>query len=369
MTVLIARNEDVELSRCEVDRQVITIGRAPNNDFCIRDKSLSRSHARLERQSDGYRVRDLGSANGTSLNGKKLDGPVLARDGDELELGNVTVRLQADGAAPEPVVSRRRSSAVLIVTGDDGQRSSFALMSDAIILGRSDDADVSLPSKKISRRHAKLQRAGGFFILADLGSQNGTWVRKRRLDRPQRMSPGDSFYIEPYTLELDEREVELPDEQPVAGKEQRTAFFLSPDELEGVEPIVARTGQIEAPDDEVFEEESVMGYAPKPTDVLAGPTSGHGTARVLLVSGETIEHRMISPIATVGDTSDCDVVVPAGALPTGPCLVLVAADGGRLAVVRLGHGPVLVVDGFERDTALLDRGDVAVLGPLEIHWQ
>ena len=373
MTVLVAKNGEVDLARQPIDRPVVTIGRAPANDICIRDKSLSRAHVRLERQVDGYRLRDLGSANGTKLNGKRITGPALAHDGDQIVLGNVTITLEGDGDAPAPSVARRRKTPVLTVTADDGQRSCFALLSDAIIIGRSDDADVSLPSKKISRKHAKLQQAGGFFILADLGSQNGTFMRNRRLDRPQRLQPGDGFYIEPYKMELDDRELELPEDVEITGHDKRTAFFLSPEEVEDVGPNAARTGQIEAPDDEVFEEESIVGDGPGRSMLGGGPnaapTAGHGVVRVLGVSGETIEHRMISPIATLGDTADCDVRLAAGALPTGECLVLVAAEGGRLAVVRLAHGPVLVVDGLEREQALLERGDVAILGPLELHWE
>lgn len=365
MTILVAKLGDVELTRVTIERPVVTVGRGPSSDVCIKDPSLSRAHVRLERQRDGYRVRDLGSANGTRKNGEPVSTPVVARHGDRLELGNITITLEDDGGAPDVAVARRRKTPVLVVTADDGQRSSFALVGDAVVIGRSDDADVSLPSTKISRSHAKLQRAGGFFILADLGSQNGTWARNRRLDRPLRLAPGDVFFIEPYTLELDERDVELVGEA-ATGRTRRPTFFLSPDELDPLDPSALRTGQIEAPDDDVFEEPSL---SETPAARVPSPAPEPGLVRVLLVSGRAIEHPMISPVATLGDTADCDLQVDAGALPTGPSLVLVAAEGGRLAVVRLGRSPVLVQGGLERDTALLEPGDVAVFGPLEIHWR
>jgi DNA-binding response OmpR family regulator len=71
--------------------EVITVGRAIENDIVITSKRVSRGHARLRRE--GWRVilEDLGSTNGTFLNGERLSAPVDLRDGDQLGFGDVVL--------------------------------------------------------------------------------------------------------------------------------------------------------------------------------------------------------------------------------------------------------------------------------------
>lgn len=66
-----------------------TIGRAVENEIVITSKRVSREHARLRR--DGWRtiLEDLGSTNGTMLNGDILMEPTALRDGDQLKVGDV----------------------------------------------------------------------------------------------------------------------------------------------------------------------------------------------------------------------------------------------------------------------------------------
>lgn len=67
------------------DRMVI--GRLKRCDICVPDVNASREHAVLEREGSGWRLADLGSTNGTMLNGHLLDEPVRLRDGDVIGIG------------------------------------------------------------------------------------------------------------------------------------------------------------------------------------------------------------------------------------------------------------------------------------------
>lgn len=64
-----------------------TIGRAVECDFVLADPSVSRFHARLHREPDGWQLRDLGSTNGTMLNGWRVTEPVSVRPGDRVSFG------------------------------------------------------------------------------------------------------------------------------------------------------------------------------------------------------------------------------------------------------------------------------------------
>lgn len=68
----------------------ITLGRAKDCDIVLPERQVSRYHARIERDPTGYVLRDLGSKNGTCVNGDSVQGrPYRLRDGDEIELAGV----------------------------------------------------------------------------------------------------------------------------------------------------------------------------------------------------------------------------------------------------------------------------------------
>jgi hypothetical protein len=67
-----------------------TIGRAPACDFTVADLSVSRWHARLHREEESWLLSDLGSTNGTRLNGWRVTQSVQILPGDEVSFGTVT---------------------------------------------------------------------------------------------------------------------------------------------------------------------------------------------------------------------------------------------------------------------------------------
>ena len=78
------------------DVEQLTIGRETNNDIVIDDTAISRLHAMVRRITTGnYMLMDLGSANGTFLNDKKVTAPVLLTNGDQIRLGHVRLQFCA----------------------------------------------------------------------------------------------------------------------------------------------------------------------------------------------------------------------------------------------------------------------------------
>jgi DNA-binding winged helix-turn-helix (wHTH) protein len=68
------------------------------------------------------------------------------------------------------------------------------------LIGRATDALVSVPSAKVSRRHARIVVAHGRAVLEDLGSKNGTYVGDRRIEGPTELRHGDRIEIGPIRL-------------------------------------------------------------------------------------------------------------------------------------------------------------------------
>ena len=83
----------------------ITVGRQAGNELVIDDQSMSRKHAVISATEEGHTVRDLGSRNGTWLNGNRItEKPQLLRHGDEVRLGRhaLTLRyLTEEATVPE----------------------------------------------------------------------------------------------------------------------------------------------------------------------------------------------------------------------------------------------------------------------------
>lgn len=95
---------EVQSGREQGKRLVINrdgvIGRDPAADYPVLDPTVSRRHAEIVRSADGWRLRDLGSSNGTELNGIRLIGDRALREGDTISLGHVRI-LCASSAKPE----------------------------------------------------------------------------------------------------------------------------------------------------------------------------------------------------------------------------------------------------------------------------
>ncbi len=69
----------------------LSIGRLPHNDIIIDDNSVSREHAILIISRDEYSVRDLGSSNGTFVNGMRINGVTRLKKNDILKVGSALV--------------------------------------------------------------------------------------------------------------------------------------------------------------------------------------------------------------------------------------------------------------------------------------
>jgi predicted component of type VI protein secretion system len=85
----------------ELAQEEATIGRDISNRIVINDPEVSRRHARLTLQSGGYVIEDLGSTNGTFVDGQRLMGPHLLRPGQTVLLGEkITLSYEALGFDP-----------------------------------------------------------------------------------------------------------------------------------------------------------------------------------------------------------------------------------------------------------------------------
>ena len=84
----------------ELTEETVTIGRAPDNIFHIDDVSISSHHATISPASDGYLLKDLGSTNGTMVNGNTLEAETeyALKPGDKVRFGKVDAVFDPENA-------------------------------------------------------------------------------------------------------------------------------------------------------------------------------------------------------------------------------------------------------------------------------
>lgn len=80
----------------ELIEDVVTIGRAPDNLIHLDDPSISSRHAEVHVEESRYELRDVGSTNGTFVNGQAVSATNL-RPGDRVRFGRVETRFESDG--------------------------------------------------------------------------------------------------------------------------------------------------------------------------------------------------------------------------------------------------------------------------------
>ncbi|HMS59492.1 MAG TPA: FHA domain-containing protein [Tepidiformaceae bacterium] len=173
----------------------LTFGRAPDNVIRLDDIDVSRHHASLVVTPDGAMFTDLGSANGSRVNGREVEPRVAVRvqPGDTIGLGNCSLVLRpAGGPRPSPSPAVPPPAAVTSVlrfepTLDIVTRASsrtVALAGDAVTIGRAADNTIVVDADVISRHHLVLRRSGLGYRAEDLGTTNGMTGRGGRAGTP-----------------------------------------------------------------------------------------------------------------------------------------------------------------------------------------
>ena len=74
-----------------------TIGRDPSSDICVDMSFVSRQHAHISRRESHWFIEDLGSRNGTHVNGTPVDGPTRLDNGDQIKIGGAIFKYIAGG--------------------------------------------------------------------------------------------------------------------------------------------------------------------------------------------------------------------------------------------------------------------------------
>jgi pSer/pThr/pTyr-binding forkhead associated (FHA) protein/ABC-type multidrug transport system ATPase subunit len=189
--------DEIPVTKPELD-----LGRANDNDVILESPPVSGHHARLSLGAGGLQVMDLGSLNGTRLNGQPLRSrvPTSFRAGDRIQISDYTFAVRAvtaDAPAPPPLTAQVRLSPrgpAGLVVHVAGQQKRHPLKEPTLTLGRASDNDIVVSSPLVSGHHARIQRSDGTFWITDLGSSNGLLFGGQRVSQ-KALDHGDVLYI------------------------------------------------------------------------------------------------------------------------------------------------------------------------------
>jgi pSer/pThr/pTyr-binding forkhead associated (FHA) protein len=120
---------------------------------------------------------------------------------DETTLALTPVEAEGEAAAefPFPEDELEAGQALLLVKHGPNAGSTFLIEQDATSIGRDPKSEVFLDDVTVSRKHAELRRTSGAFTIHDLGSLNGTYVNRERVEMTT-LASGDELQVGKFKL-------------------------------------------------------------------------------------------------------------------------------------------------------------------------
>ncbi|MDA9107319.1 FHA domain-containing protein [Flavobacteriaceae bacterium] len=175
----------------------LVVGSGKDSHIKLDNNRVSRNHLQIIYDENGkLNVQDLGSKNGTFLNGIRIGENRLLKHKDKLQLAGVNDILI--------VVEKPNSNQI---TGEDYDLINKLKSKNRIFLGRSSDCDVILNYNTISKHHASITLSkssnDNVYFLEDLNSTNGTFVNGRKIKGIKKINIHDKIYIGRFQLTLD----------------------------------------------------------------------------------------------------------------------------------------------------------------------
>jgi pSer/pThr/pTyr-binding forkhead associated (FHA) protein len=276
----------------ECKEDVLTIGRHDDNVLPLPSRGVSRMHAQIMKDGDDFFLCDMGSGNGTVLNGVKLTPHerYLLRNKDAIIIDTYELRFFAahdlvDKSYDEEVTENDILEVKLLkkvlkafdketvpsfeVLNGSAEGTKFHLTDDLpeFIIGRDPDADVPIDEHVISRAHAKIIKRWGGIAIRDLESKNGTFVNNRKIVE-EYLHDGDRIALGTIVLMFrNPQELNLSQLMETVPPKNKPAQTL-PEDIPGAE-AAAEEAPTEEPAPPAAEEEAPREEAPP---AMAYPT-------------------------------------------------------------------------------------------------
>lgn len=223
MPEILVKYEDKVIERVVTKKNVVSIGRTPENDIVLNNKAVSRTHAIIEFSRNSALIIDNASLNGTFVNNRKIT-EVLLQENDQITIGKFTLTyhydvpkenqlanldvtmclktkkqkelLEKDKKARE--LSKMTGGSILLGEKETTQQQ-FPLNKPVITLGKSKLVNIPVKGFLISKIQAKITQNEQNFMLVNLGRKgktkvNGECISECRLRNDDLIEVGRSIF-------------------------------------------------------------------------------------------------------------------------------------------------------------------------------
>ena len=231
------QDQSSRLQRFVITNDVTRLGREPGLEVVIASTAanVSRRHAEIRHQDGIYILVDLGSFNGTFLNGRRIASGEILHEGDVVQLGpggpNLYFRSPANpdllrtaqfgqaDALPSGKLQQPRNRTIFASKDTGGLQATLQgegnlnephmflqrpLDRPQLTIGRGDECDIRLDGLLISNNHARISQSSRGLAIADLNSTNGTYVNGQRITGQLQLGTEDVVQIGPFLLRVNQ---------------------------------------------------------------------------------------------------------------------------------------------------------------------
>ncbi|HOY22648.1 MAG TPA: FHA domain-containing protein [Cellvibrio sp.] len=193
--------KDNRQSACWVTEKLYCIGSSSDNQLVINDPSVDSLHAKIFAEDEKYVLKDNNSAQGCFINGQRITQKEIL-PGDILRFGAIELIVLDPRKLHEQDDSDQSVPWRLVSDSSWLPGKTFIIMPDrAVIIGRTDQCDITIPGTHLSRRHTELRIQGSKLLVKDLGSSNGTFLNDKSISEATAEN-GDRLRVDVYTFRL-----------------------------------------------------------------------------------------------------------------------------------------------------------------------
>ena len=233
MAELILKLGNEVIRRLTVDKDTVTIGRSRDNDLVVENLSTSRNHARVRHHGDKFVLTDLGSSNGTFVNGVNVTKTEIV-DGDVVTVGKHTIMFRnppdhADlhtvelSAMGEATATAPAPTAVLAIRSGKLEGNDFMLVKEETILGKNSSCDIVLTDDLfMGKQQTAIRKTGDGYEIRDIGGLHKTKVNGMALKGTHKLRSNDSVEIGSVKCMFQLRIPEVRASKPPKGAKQKS---------------------------------------------------------------------------------------------------------------------------------------------------
>ena len=185
-----------------------TVGSGHENTIVLASPTISRHHARIFHDAERrqYLIEDLGSRNGTRVNGEPVHQPERLDDLSVITFAKahdfIFQRLRKEQLSAPPAAAPGATGIFLEVELHDGAWTRFDLIEGPNAIGRSRSCEVTIDHTQLSRRHALLIVTEGEVVVRDLQTTNHTYVDGKKIAGEAAVGAGTELRFGPVRARL-----------------------------------------------------------------------------------------------------------------------------------------------------------------------